>query len=106
VPSIKYIEFDGTVHEVEVKSGYSLMVAAVQNGIPGIDGECGGKCSCGTCHIYVAPNWQSLTGEPNNMEKKMLELIPSASETSRLACQIEIRNDLEGLEVRMPEYQF
>ena len=59
---ITYIEFNGTPHEVEVPSGLSVMEGAIDNNIPGIEAECGGACSCATCHVYVDPAWVETTG--------------------------------------------
>ncbi len=102
---ITYIEFDGTSHEVEVPSGLSVMEGAVDNNIPGIEAECGGACSCATCHVYVDPAWVEKTGSPEHLEKDMLESAYDLKETSRLSCQIEVSDELDGLVVRMPEHQ-
>ena len=51
---IKYIEFSGKEHVVDVKPGMSVMEGAVKNLIPGIDADCGGACACATCHVHVA----------------------------------------------------
>ncbi len=56
MPKVTFIEFNGTVHEVDAKAGQSLMRAAVDNGVPGIDADCGGACACATCHVYVDPD--------------------------------------------------
>lgn len=102
---ITYIEFDGTEHVVDVPSGLSVMEGAVDNNIPGIEAECGGMCSCATCHVYVDPNWKETTGSPNGIESDMLESALDLQENSRLSCQIEVSDELDGLVVRMPELQ-
>ncbi len=102
---ITYIEFNGTSHEVDVASGLSVMEGAVDNNIPGIEAECGGACSCATCHVYVDPAWIDKTGSPEHLEKDMLESAYDIKETSRLSCQIEVSDELDGLVVRMPEHQ-
>ena len=102
---ITYIEFDGTPHEVDVPPGLSVMEGAIDNNIPGIEAECGGMCSCATCHVYVDPAWKDATGSPNGIEKDMLESALDLEETSRLSCQIEVKDELDGLIVRMPELQ-
>ncbi len=102
---ITYIEFNGTSHEVDVPSGLSVMEGAIDNNIPGIEAECGGACSCATCHVYVDPAWTEVTGNPDHLEKDMLECAMDLQETSRLSCQIEVSDELEGLVVRMPELQ-
>lgn len=102
---ITYIEFDGTPHEVDVPAGISVMEGAIDNGIPGIEAECGGACSCATCHVYVDPAWVEATGSPDPIERDMLESAFDLKETSRLSCQIEVSDELDGLVVRMPEHQ-
>jgi 2Fe-2S ferredoxin len=81
------------------------MEGAVDNNIPGIEAECGGMCSCATCHVYVDPAWKEATGSPNGIESDMLESALDLQENSRLSCQIEVGDELDGLVVRMPELQ-
>lgn len=102
---ITYIEFNGTPHEVDVSPGLSVMEGAVDNSIPGIEAECGGACSCATCHVYVDPAWVEATGSPDHLEKDMLEAAFELRDNSRLSCQIEVTDELDGLIVRMPELQ-
>ena len=102
---ITYIEFDGTSHEIDVPAGWSVMEGAINNNIPGIEAECGGACSCATCHVYVDPAWAQTTGTPQDVERGMLECALEANDTSRLSCQIEVTDELDGLVVRMPESQ-
>lgn len=102
---ITYIEFDGTPHEVEVEHGSSLMKGAVHNGVPGIDAECGGACACATCHVYISDSWAKKIGSPGSTEKGMLEFANQVRENSRLACQITVTPELDGLIVSMPEFQ-
>ena len=85
---------DNTIH-CEADSG-SVMALAVQNGVSGIDGDCGGVCSCATCHVHVDAASTVLTGEASDIEKDMLELDDAANERSRLCCQIEISEALDG----------
>ena len=102
---ITYIEFDGTSHIADVESGQSVMEGAVSNNIPGIEAECGGACSCATCHVYVDSAWVEATGSPAHLEEDMLECAMDLQDNSRLSCQIEVSDDLDGLVVRMPELQ-
>lgn len=102
---ITYIEHNGTPHEVDVKTGLSVMEGAVKNNIPGIDGDCGGACACATCHVYVDDAWRAKVGTPEDLEKSMLEFAENVEESSRLACQIVVSDALDGLVVRMPESQ-
>ena len=102
---ITYIEFDGTPHEVDVPTGLSVMEGAIDNNIEGIEAECGGMCSCATCHVYVDPAWFEATGSPEDIEQGMLDSALDLQETSRLSCQIEVSDELDGLIVRLPELQ-
>ena len=104
--NITYIEHDGTERSIEARSGSSVMLAAVTNGVPGIDADCGGSCSCATCHVFVNEEWLSKIGEISPIEEAMLSLSPDRKENSRLACQIPVTEDLDGLIVTTPEFQF
>lgn len=106
MPKIKYIEHDGTEHEVEADVGGSVMHAALDNLVPGIDADCGGECSCATCHVMVAEDWLSKVGQLGETEESMLDLNPERQSNSRLSCQIKITDELDGLVVQLPEFQF
>lgn len=103
---VLFIEHDGSEHNVDVKVGDSLMQAAVSNGVPGIDADCGGSCSCATCHVYVSDDWLSKTGEVNPTEEAMLSLSTDRKENSRLSCQITVTEEMDGMVVTTPEFQF
>lgn len=105
MPNVTFIEFNGAAHTVQAAVGQSLMKAAVTNSVPGIDAECGGACACATCHVYVAEEWFSQIGNPVGNEKEMLDFANEVQPTSRLACQITVSDDMDGLVVRMPEAQ-
>lgn len=82
------------------------MEGATKNGIPGIDGDCGGNAACGTCHVYVDPSWLERTGSAQEAtERGMLEVTDGAASNSRLACQISITDALDGLVLRLPRGQ-
>jgi len=102
---ITYIEFDGTKHEIDVAPGLSVMQAAVGNSVRGIIGECGGACSCATCHVYVDSAWLSRVGERSATEEALLEEVMDGQPNSRLSCQIKVTEDLDGLIVRVPAKQ-
>jgi 2Fe-2S ferredoxin len=106
MPKIIYIEANGTEHEVDVPVGTSLMQGAVNHLIPGIEGDCGGLCACGTCHVYVPEDWQSICGEADELEQGMLEFAYDVNESSRLCCQIAVTESMEGMRVRMPARQY
>ena len=101
-----YIAADGTRHTVEAASGVSAMEAAVQNNVPGIDGDCGGNAACATCHVYVDPAWADKAGSAApGIEQDMLSLTDGFMPNSRLACQIRLTDELDGLVLRMPAGQ-
>lgn len=106
MPTIHYILKDGSTRSVEAKPGASVMETAIRNNIRGIDAECGGSCSCATCHVYVEDAFLDLLPSPDEMEDELLD--GTASERtpgSRLSCQITITADLDGLTVRVPQTQ-
>lgn len=105
MPTITYIEHDGTAHRIEVEAGLSVMEGAVNNNVPGIDADCGGSCACATCHVFVEEAWLAKCGTPDAQETSMLGFAATAQPNSRLACQITVSDDLDGLVVNMPEAQ-
>lgn len=100
-----FIEHDGTQHDIELETGKSVMQHAADNLVPGIDADCGGECACGTCHVIVDAAWFDKTGAMNEAEQQMLEITPEKASTSRLACQIKVTDALDGLVLRLPEFQ-
>lgn len=105
MPTITFIEHDGTEHKVDGEVGLSVMRAAIDNLVPGIDADCGGECSCATCHVYVDPQWMAKVGPPGEREESMLDLNPERESNSRLSCQIPVTEVLDGLVVKVPEFQ-
>ena len=77
----------------------TLMEIATENDVEGIDGACGGVCSCSTCHVRVRPEWIDKVGKADGDEKDTLEFEDAADEYSRLCCQIEMSDELDGLTV-------
>lgn len=104
--TVTYISHDGNSIEVDVPTGTSVMQAAVDNMIDGIVGECGGSCSCATCHCYVDEKWVARIPAASGMEKDMLECVLEPRPNSRLSCQIVVTEALDGLVVHLPESQF
>ena len=105
MPKITLIEFNGQEHTIDAEVGKSLMQNALDNLVPGIDADCGGACACGTCHCFVQEEWGEATGEADAMEEAMLGMRPDRAETSRLSCQIEVADTMDGMVVRLPEFQ-
>ena len=106
MPKITYITFSGEEHIVDVPLGLTVMEGARDNNIPGIEADCGGACACSTCHVYIDENWVDKLLPIDDIEKDMLDFANAPDEkTSRLTCQIQVTEDLEGLVVKMPEKQ-
>lgn len=105
MPTVTFIAFDGTRHPVQVPAGTTLMQAATEHGVPGIDGDCGGHCACATCHVYIEAPWSGQTGTRTTVENDMLNFSAGLRDSSRLACQISLTDTLDGIEVHMPEGQ-
>tara|TARA_B100000959_G_C14675667_1_gene498391 strand:- start:126 stop:446 length:321 start_codon:yes stop_codon:yes gene_type:complete len=102
---ITYIEHSGKSHTVDISNGLTVMEGAVQNDIPGIDADCGGSMACATCHVYVKDDWFNKLPPKNEGEDDMLDQAFEPNTSSRLSCQIQISDDLEGLKVHLPEKQ-
>lgn len=103
---ITFVSHDGSAVEVQAQTGVSLMQTAVAHGVAGIVGECGGVCSCATCHCYVDEAWLAKIAGPDNQERNMLECVLDQASNSRLSCQIKITDELDGAVIRLPESQY
>ena len=102
---ITFVEHDDTKHVVEFEAGSSLMQVAVENAIPGIDGDCGGECACGTCHVILSEEWFRKLGAPADNEEQMLSMTPERASSSRLGCQVIVTEEMDGSTVHLPEFQ-
>lgn len=97
-----FVQPAGDREEVDILPGLSIMEAAVMNGVSGIEGECGGSCICGTCHVLVDPAWLTKLVVPEAIEAGMLETLPNGQPNSRLSCQIKVSGALDGMVLRLP----
>ena len=102
---VTFIDTAGTARTVEGEVGSTVMEAAIKNGVPGIEAECGGACACSTCHVYIDDAWREKVGEPSPMEEDMLDFAYEVKPSSRLSCQIKVSEELDGLTVQTPERQ-
>jgi 3-phenylpropionate/trans-cinnamate dioxygenase ferredoxin reductase component len=102
-PTVTYLQPDGTSTVVEVPLGTTMMEAAVAANVPGIVAECGGGCSCGTCHVYVEEMLDRLP-EAQDLEADMLAFVEGVQPNSRLSCQLTSTAELDGLVLKVPEY--
>jgi len=106
MPHVKYISAEGVAQDVDLPVGISVMAGAINNDIKGIDADCGGALACATCHVYVSPEWADRLPEPAAAESDLLEIVASERKpTSRLSCQLIVSDELDGLEVTIPESQ-
>ena len=108
MPLVTYVEVGGARHDVNVPIGENVMRGAITNNIDGIVGECGGGLACATCHCYIDEAWIDRVGPPEtDAERDMLECAAEGAQpNSRLSCQINVTEALDGLIVRMPAAQY
>lgn len=99
--NITFIEPDETEKKIRAERGHSIMEVAVRNGVNGIVAECGGQCSCATCHVYISDDFFEKVGAPVGDEEDMLSFSDNRRPSSRLGCQVEVTNDLDGMIVRV-----
>jgi 2Fe-2S ferredoxin len=105
MPKITFIEHDGTQHTVEAEIGSTVMETALKNDISSVVAECGGGCTCATCLVHVDEAWFEVVGKASEDEEYMLDSAFEVKPTSRLSCQIQVTEKLDGLIVRTPAYQ-
>lgn len=108
MPSVTYVQHDGSAQVIEVADGENVMRGALNHDLPGIVGECGGGLACATCHCYVDEAWMDKVGGPSSQdETDMLESTAAeVTPASRLSCQIVMSPGLDGLIVHLPEHQY
>ncbi|QQD17304.1 2Fe-2S iron-sulfur cluster binding domain-containing protein [Spongiibacter nanhainus] len=106
MPKLIFEKPDG--HEVQVVAdvGVSVMQVAVDNGIDEILAECGGACSCATCHCYISESCLDSIEPPAEIESEMLDCVLEKKVNSRLSCQVIVNENMEGLRVILPDSQF
>ncbi|GAA1365227.1 2Fe-2S iron-sulfur cluster-binding protein [Arthrobacter rhombi] len=96
MPNITYVLNDGTERVIDVPLGRTVMEGAVRNNLPGIVAECGGSCSCATCHVFLQ---QGDFEEAAPEENDLLEFLDDATECSRLSCQLVIAPETDGARI-------
>ena len=105
MPKVTFIQPDGSSSEVVALSGDSIMETAIDNDIDGIVAECGGACSCATCHVYVEDEWLGKLAPPDALEDGMLDCVIDRRPSSRLSCQIRVGEEIDGITVHVPSSQ-
>jgi 2Fe-2S ferredoxin len=106
MPTLTLIEFNGTEHRVKADIGQSVMQAANFANVPGLQADCGGACSCATCHAFVDDAWIARVPAAEEAESDMLEYACARADNSRLTCQLIVSDTLDGLVLRLPESQY
>lgn len=104
--TIVLVAADGNATHLQARPGDSLMQAAVSHNVAGIEADCGGLVTCATCHVYVREPYAARLPAPQDDELAMLEFTAAARQpNSRLSCQIELTEALDGLTVDLPPNQ-
>ena len=103
---VNFILADGSRHAIDAEDGEVVMRVAVRNGFSGILAECGGACSCATCHVHIDSSWYEKLPPKGELETEMLDFAEGVDDTSRLSCQIKITPQLDGIIVHVPESQY
>jgi 2Fe-2S ferredoxin len=106
VPKVKYVQQNGAERVLEIGSGISVMLAAVRDGVAGIEGECGGCLDCATCHVYVVEAQSIALAAPSDDERELLGTVAAPRKpNSRLSCQLKPPFPADTLTVYVPEAQ-
>lgn len=105
MPMLTVIQHDGTTHALDAEIGKSAMQTVIDAMVPGIMADCGGSCSCATCHCYVDEDWAARLPEPTSTEREMLDCALEPRDNSRLSCQIRMTAQTDGLVIRLPRSQ-
>ena len=105
MPKVTFVHPDGSFETRAAAVGRTLMDCALDNNVPGIKAQCGGACTCSTCHCYVMMPWFAELPKPTGDEIDMLEFVWQRRASSRLSCQIELTHALDGMVVEIPERQ-
>ena len=106
MPKVFFVSPDGSEEGVEVDGGTTVMVAAQQHGIDGIVADCGGSCSCATCHVYVHPRFVDRFTPVGQFEDELLDTTScDRLDNSRLSCQLVMSGEVDGIRIQIPESQ-
>ena len=103
--TVTFVQSDGTTLAVEMPVGGSVMEGAVASRVPGIEALCGGNMQCSTCHCYVDPDWYDRLPDPEDGERMLIEFAWRPGATSRLTCQLQVTEAIDGLVLQVPAQQ-
>ncbi len=104
-PTITFVDADGNRHTVAAAPGQSVMQAAIDNNVTGILADCGGCCSCATCHCYVGSAWVGMFAPASPEEAELVSYAFDPLPASRLSCQLVLTNAHDGIEIGLPRRQ-
>ena len=104
MPKIHVTTRDGSDTSITASAGVSLMEALTEHNLD-VEAVCGGSASCGTCHVHIAPDWFERLGPRDETEAMLLDGLLNTDETSRLGCQIMLKDDLDGLIVKIADLE-
>ena len=106
MPTIAFTLYSGEQRAIQATVGQTVMLAATNHGLVGIDADCGGVCSCATCHVIVDPRWLDQLDPPDSDELELLEFTAVPRQTgSRLSCQIKMTDALDFVQIALVERQ-
>lgn len=101
MPKIHAIDRNGSEKVIDAETGISLMLNLRDKGGMDVAAICGGMCSCATCHVYVDAEWVAKLEEQSPDEFELIEFAEHYKENSRLSCQIEMSDALDGIRVTL-----
>ncbi len=99
--AVRFTDPKGTIVEAEAEAGDNLLRLAQAHGLP-LEGTCEGQMACSTCHVVVDPQWFDKLPDASEEEEDMLDFAADVRRTSRLSCQIDLTEELDGLSVTVP----
>lgn len=100
MPAMIFVHADGSEERLECREGMTVLDGALHYGIAGVRGQCGGVAICGTCHCRVLGGWVARVGPASGVEAELLEVMDDTVEGSRLACQIRVTKELDGVRIQ------
>ena len=101
MPTLTIVTRDGSERTVEARIGWTVMENIRDNGFDELLALCGGCCSCATCHVHVDSDWFDKVGPRKPDEDDLLDTSDHKMAYSRLSCQIEYSEALDGLRVQI-----
>ena len=98
--TIKVKDRNHKLHQLKAEQGSTIMEIIRDAGLD-IEAACGGCCACATCHVYISPEWIKKLKQMDDDEESMLDQAFHVNNNSRLGCQLEYLDDLNGMELTL-----